>query len=500
MKKLFYIALMALIFGVCSCADNLDLTPDYELNEKNAITDKVKARAAVNGIYPFITQGSNFSGGLYGALASKAGFVDWSNGDFNMTTTQSNNSPSVQYKWLGYYETINAANFAISGISKLSEVKLDEEEKIALIAEARCLRAMAHAYVFWVYGHWWASDDSDAYGILYRDELATVTNLQKPRLNVGESYKKIYEDLDYAIANLGNFSTNRHVSKEFAKVLKAKIMLYRAGFDDKTTGLDEALTLVNEVLNSSIPGFSMQGDLAQVYKDSWDSEENLFSGYLEGNGDTNYRDSDSWYRQRILHNYSTRLPLDPGILPTAGLRRGADWFQADPRWDIVTGVSRDSYSWDIIERYAFTKVTRFGEYAGLRQTPPDNKYNTYFFRYPELYILKAELLARTGATVADAIAPINEMRSKRTNPVFPTPLNPTTKQELMDLIFKEYFLETFLENGSEFFASVRFKDGAGQLWAENLKEMTIEFNRLCYPIPSEEMETNKLMIQNPDLE
>ncbi|GAL82693.1 putative outer membrane protein [Algibacter lectus] len=286
MKKLFYIAMTTLIVGVSSCTDSLDLIPDYELNEKNAVTDEISARAAVNGIYPFITQGSNFSGTVYGQLASKSGFVDWSSGDYDMTTTQSNNTPSVEYMWLGYYETINAANFAIDAISKLNATQISEEEQIALIAEARMLRGFSHAYAFWLFGHWWNADDSDVDGILYRDELASVSNLQIARLTVGESYEKIFEDLDYAIENLPNFTTNRKVSKEYAKAFKAKMLLYRYGFDNATgnEGLVEALGLVNEVLNTSVSGFSMQGDLAQVYEDSWDSQENLFSGYLEGDG------------------------------------------------------------------------------------------------------------------------------------------------------------------------------------------------------------------------
>ena len=242
MKNVLYILIITLIFGISSCSDSLDLKPDYQLNETNAITNEVKARAAVGGIYPFITQGSNYNGTLAGKLASKSGFVKWSTGDYDMTTTQSNNSPSVQYVWLGYYETINAANFAIDGISKLNASQIDEETQTALIAEARFLRGFSHAYVLWMFGHWWNTDDSDVDGILYRDELATVSNLQVARLNVGESYQKIYEDLDYAIANLPSFTTNRHVSKEFAKVFKAKMLLYRQGLTMEEQVLKKLLT------------------------------------------------------------------------------------------------------------------------------------------------------------------------------------------------------------------------------------------------------------------
>lgn len=62
------------------------------------------------------------------------------------------------------------------------DVKLypSPETKEALIAEARCMRAWAYANLFWMFGHWWEADDC-AYGILYRDQMSNLSNLQVPR-------------------------------------------------------------------------------------------------------------------------------------------------------------------------------------------------------------------------------------------------------------------------------------------------------------------------------
>src|SRR5690606_9676531 len=98
-------------------------------------------------------------------------------------------------------------------------------------------------------------------------------------------------------------------------------------------------------------------------------------------------------------------------------------------WDIVTGPVRGGETWDDSYYHAFRKVTRLGRYAGANSDPKDEKYAAYYFRYPELYILKAELLARTGSSVEEAIAPINTMRALRTNPVLPA-LHPESEQAL----------------------------------------------------------------------
>ncbi|WP_038529825.1 RagB/SusD family nutrient uptake outer membrane protein [Formosa agariphila] len=505
MKKLIYILLLTLFFGVSSCSDELNITPSYELNEVNGITNEGKAEDAVHGIYPYIVQGNNYSGGLVYALASRSGLARFSTSDYNMTTTQTNNSPSQQYFWLGYYETINAANYAINGINKLGSDVISDDRKSELLAEARFLKAFACTYVFWKYGHWWESNDESPYGILYRDDLATVDNLQVGRLSVGDSYDRIMADIDFAIENLPDFKErgNRYVSKEFAKIFKAKILLYRYGFNDgrNKPELEEALAIVDEILNSNIPGFSMQSDLAQVYEDSWDSDENLFSGYLEQNGNADIWNASSYYfstlitRGTLVWDWTTESQITAGLVNDA-----ASWFKADGRWPIATGLMRYPYNaTSNFKYYAWKKVCRLGQYWGLNAEPQDNKYNTYFFRYSELYIMKSELLARTGASVAEAIEPINTMRSLRTNPVLET-LNPTSEQELMDLIFKEYSLETFLENGSAFFASLRMKNADGVLWMEGLKGFSIEFNKICYPIPDVEMLVNREIIQNPDLE
>lgn len=76
----------------------------------------------------------------------------------------------------------------------------------------------------------------------------------------------------------------------------------------------------------------------------------------------------------------------------------------------------------------------------------NDKFTTYYFRYPELLLMQAELRARTGATIAEALAPINTLRNNRTNPVLSQIPEPATRNELMDIIFKEYCLELFVEN------------------------------------------------------
>jgi len=112
--------------------------------------------------------------------------------------------------------------------------------------------------------------------------------------------------------------------------------------------------------------------------------------------------------------------------------------------------------------------------------------------------MQAELIARTGGSAALAIAPINLMRSKRTNPVLAQIPVPASNEELLDIIFKEYINELILENGSEFYASFRFMK-EGKTYMEVMKAGSFVFDKtkLQWPIPNTEMINNPLIEQNP---
>ena len=139
-----------------------------------------------------------------------------------------------------------------------------------------------------------------------------------------------------------------------------------------------------------------------------------------------------------------------------------------------------------------------GSYGGANASPKDEKYAVYHMRLPELYIMQAELTARTGGSNAQAIAPINLMRSKRTVPALAQLAVPATKEELMDIIFKEYINELILENGTEFYASFRFeKEGKTYMEVMKAGSFVLDKTKLQWPIPNNEMINNPLIEQNP---
>ena len=78
----------------------------------------------------------------------------------------------------------------------------------------------------WLFSHWFDNAESP-YGILYRDQLSDLSNLMIDRSSVGDSYQYIIDDFEYAEQNLHDYTSAKYMSKQFAQVMHAKLLLVR---------------------------------------------------------------------------------------------------------------------------------------------------------------------------------------------------------------------------------------------------------------------------------
>lgn len=478
---------MLAVFALGSCSEFLDEVPRHNLTMENAVKDYNGAQNVLNGMYSDLTYiyAPDLGGTLSLTLAAQGGFYRNYPENYNMSYREGDKDQ--ESTWSSFYTVVNSANAAYTGIDRLNESLFPTPgTKKAMLAEARCMRAWAFANLFWLYGYWWAEDDSP-YGIIWRDEMANLKNLQCPRLTVGDSYRKIFEDLDDAIRNMPDFTTSRYLSKQMAQVLKAKMLLYRGAMRGSQADLREALDLVDEVKTTAPAEFEMEEDITQMYEQGWDSKEVLWARYL---GDSrNISTAEPAYAQ-IIGNRNTYYEI------------ANDWLKSDERYVYVMDSVRGPSSWSDEKVWAPVKLYHQGPV-----TSPNAPYTVYYFRKAELYLMEAELKARLESeyTVADALKPLNEMRSKRVVPRLPR-LEITTRPELLRAIFKEIWAEQFLENGSEYFASLRFVNDTdasaaqNKPWIYTLKpDVNFTEKQYCWPIPEKEMESNYAAEQNPGL-
>lgn len=488
MIKKYLVLIIVLGMSLTSCEDFLTEMPKHKLVIENAVRDYESAKNIINGMYGvYEKRCGNLGGYIPAYLYSQASLWKYSGSNVQMSYTQSSNNTTGI--WQQFYTCINAANAAIQSLSEApATVFPTDEAKNKLLAEARCFRGFMNLQLLWYFGHWF--DDADSpYGIIYRDQLASLTNLMVDRSTVGESYQYILDDFNFAETYLDDYQSSYYMSKQFAQAMHAKMLLVRGWEGDYV----EALKLVNYVLNDGPATLIMESDITKLYEDAWDSREVIFAKNLvdviaESSGQY---DTAAWAE----YVYSAGLfdVADFEEIPT-------DWLKADPRYEYIVGEALGPNDWQVTQGKTKTVLTKL--YHRGRVMGPNDKYCTYVLRKAELYIMKAELLARTNpGDLAGAIAPINDMRAKYTTPVLDPISTPSSYETLMDAIFKEYVVTLFMENETAWFASIRFQTD-GNTWLKKLKGNDISYseNQYCWPIPDDEIiaHSNKIE-QNPGL-
>jgi hypothetical protein len=382
---------------------------------------------------------------------------------------------------------VNAANAAITGIESLPDKKFPSTDvKKQMLAEAKTFRAWADAHLLWFFAHFWKDDE---FGILWRDEVVNFDNVIKDRLSVKESYDKILADVEEGITHLSPYSSAKRLSKELAMVLKAKLLLNRGWGND----YQDALALVDQVIAESTT-FSMEPDMKEMYEKAWDSKEVLWARYMEENSGRAY--GEGTYSQSIIQRgdpWTVQNQNNPSSL-TSFFPVFNSWLEDDARYDQTMGWARAISATGILY-FCPTKLAREGRASTALM---NDKFTTYYFRFPELYLMQAELRALLGQSNETSIEPINKMRSLRVNPALPALDVPASKDELMEIIFREYCLELFMENGSEWFAAIRFERNNHSMF-KILKPdaYPVDPNHYCWPIPSTETSTNTALKPNP---
>lgn len=515
MNKL-YIKLLCsgvVLLQIASCA-YLDLKPKHGFTGTDMLKTYDDAVAAVNGIYvSLLDNPEEFGGNMFVGLSTRAGITEWNGNEktvyYEETYPASSSIVMAKDLWFQLMKGVNYSNFAINGIAEMPKTAFKEETlRTKLIAEARLCRAWFNIHQLYHYAQWWEVDEN-IYGILYRNKVSELTNINLARLTVGESYAVIIEDLDEAIVNcptLDEFKSNKKMSKEYAKVLKAKLLLIRGTSHKRNSESDmlEAKKLVDELFSNMPKSWELESDMKQMYTNSFDSKENLFVRF-----DINWQKNDR--NGGFTYGYGLGyIPAESnnGVLNSNGLDLAFDYEKADagikgkslsfmktdPRWKITTAIQQNPETWDKGSRYAVWKLYR----DGFNNKPLcDLKFNIYYFRLYELYLLKAELILRTGGSYTIAMDVINDVRSKRTNPELP-PLTAANTEAAYRILYQEFVNELYMENGADYFAALRFKSPDGDNYVEYNKksdDVKMTWIKQIFPIPNEEM-NNKLMIQN----
>lgn len=141
----------------------------------------------------------------------------------------------VNESWKNTYKAISRANTVLESMDRVSGV-LSETQINGYIAEAKFVRASMFSFLLSHYKN-----------VVYMDRTLTIEEANEiKQINPEELLKKIYEDYDFAIANLKEkYSSNelKRVTKGAALAMKARIALYMGDFATAKVSAKECMDL-----------------------------------------------------------------------------------------------------------------------------------------------------------------------------------------------------------------------------------------------------------------
>ena len=494
-----------LLFSNSCSKDFLDVPPQGQLTEEQALIDPAAADKMVAGVYNTL-----YKQGTVGLKYLILGEVASDNADKGSEPNDpgfgaieidpfAHNSNTLIFNdvWSDHYDGIGAANKAIE---ILNSGTYEEVIKNRLLGEARFIRALYYFNLVRIFG-----------GVpkVIRVPAASEANNDEFQIRASEEdiYAVIEEDLQFGVANLPQKgeagSQVGRATKGAAQALLAKVYLYRENWQG-------AYDMSQAVITSG--KYGLAPDYAVLFREAGqNNSESIFEVQAtpikigsECNGiSKNYSNfqgprgtfppvtigGQTYVAGDLGFGLNTPTSDLAGAYETGDVRRAATIIFTSATdvvklWDSFPIPPRPAV---VNERYNYK-----GYHSPFRESPAcdgindkDNKpKNIRIIRYAEVLLINAEAATHVGA---DAATPLQMVRAR-------AGLAPTAAT--VDNIWKERRLELAME-GDRFFDLVR-QGRAAQVMTAHGKPFVAGKNEL-FPIPQLQIDfSGGRLAQNPN--
>lgn len=444
--KLLYFAILTLF--IVSCENELNIEPTQSISVEAALSSEENISNILIGAYEEAGQAATFGGDTHVItdLLGNTNQVSWG-GTYavmrefftkNMLTTNS----YVEGNWNNNYEVINEVNIVLDNLDIVTS-STDNSDRIE--GEAKFLRALSYFDLIRNFAlPYEAGQTNSQLGVPIRlvGVVDYSVDLSIARNTVEEVYTQIMNDLNDAY-NLLPASNDFFADKYAAKALLARVYLQQGNYPD-------ARDAANEVLSNS--GHSLMSTFAGAFNNDTDSDEDIFTFQVTGQGGDN--DFIIFYASQSNGGRGGDISIEPGY---------TNLFDA-PAQDV-----RASFNY-VSPDNGFNLTSKYTNEFG----------NVPTFRIAEMHLIRTEANFREGTSVGlDPLVEINALRARSMAP----PLGALT----LDLILNERQLEL----GFEGFLLHDLKRTG-----RSVGSLSYNDNKLVFPIPQAEMDTNPLMVQN----
>ncbi len=404
MKKLYIV--LALVISFSSCRKWLEITPEGEVPESEAVKTQQDLQNLLNSSYDAMANHYNgrvqFFNELLGDNLEKpqSGFTV----PIYLRTTNYFNS-DVGGLYNDIYNVIFRLNFLMFKIEE-GIIPVDAEFKVRATAEAKFLRALAHFDLVKLWGQPYGYTSNNAHpGVVIRNSVDTKP---KARASVAEVYTFILEDLAAAQTNLPDNNGN-YANKDAAKALLANVRFQQNDFAN-------ALTLCNELLSK----YTLDTTLNR-FVNVLNSPEKIFAFVSTGVADNR--------TATYLNNFRIVNPSNPSpnrLSRTLYYEATADTADLRSKFYVIFNQGTSS------ETYGITK------------------FNGDFFSNPLLYasqlkLMRAEALIKSSGDLGLAISDVNAIIQRAYGNANKNLPSNTSATDVLTMIRKQRRLEFPLE-------------------------------------------------------
>ncbi len=465
MKKLNIVLIGFITLFFVSCSDSfLDLTPQQEVSDKEALTNIEDYKSSITGVYNEISNSDYY--GRYMFLIPDVMADDVKQNSqanriiFYAEHVVNVSDANASDTWTDMYQAINATNNIIN--SEVDVPAAVQSEQDHIIGEAHALRGLIYFDMVRMYAqHYTFTSGASHPGVPL---TLTFNPENKPARNtVKEVYDQVISDMTKAISLMesnsrsGNSNTLSSLS---VKALLSRVYLYKEDWNN-------AEAMATAVIESG--EYSLISN--DSYLDLWtndNSSESIFEISMTESDNVGGNGIGGLY---IKDGFGDYLPSNDvvSLYDPADVRLGV--FTVD---DFLSG-----------------------DYAPFRMEKyPDNNGfdNVKVIRLAEVYLIRAEARAEIGTNIAGAQQDLDQVAQRA---VATTPNNTDTGQDLKDAIFLERRLELCFE-GQRLWDLMRKKQDIVRTQCTSLTCLIpYGSDSVILPIPQIETDINPNIEQNP---
>ncbi len=484
-----YLFVLIMFIPISGCQKSfLDKEPTQNISADQiqvaSITNPAIAKGMILGIYSLMIQ--TFSGlgnghddfgqkscdittdMLSGDMALHGATYGWFEQISELQTTTTDRHPEMYWKY--YYRVIKAANEIIDGLGG-NAAEISDPENAAYYGQAKALRAHSYFYLANLYQHNYSDNSSQPCVPLYDSQLAGTA---APLATLSQIYALIVSDLEDAVVRLAGYNrgskteVNEYVAKgmlAYAYLTTGQNALAAATAQDVIDNSGATVMDKDEILDSGFRSVNIPGWLWGVDLTTDNTGSLLtFWGMVD------------------IFTYSYA-----GVGDTKGMDNGL--YALIPDTDVRKNQFQEAFAaedWLPIGKFYDAGKTVFGDRSWTN--------DEVFMRVAEMYLIKAEALARSGADDAGARTALLGLIDDRDTDAA-TRVAGLSGQALLDEIYLQWRIEMWGE-GKSYFALKRFKGtvarGSNHL---NLAGATMQHNddRLILAIPEDEINNNPML-------